>query len=173
MSRLKKKFIKLGTSSDELNSRDIPANFSGPSNYTPAQIASEGTTVVSAHLKGIDDKLGTLGGVAGDISLTSFSISNNQASAANVTGLAFSNASVRSAQAHYSVFVDATANLYESGELLLIQKDSSWEIAQSYVGDLSGITFSVTSAGQVQYTSSNYSGFSTGIIKFRAQVTTL
>lgn len=56
MSRIKKKFLRLGTGTDDLNSRDVPANFT-PTNYTPAQVASEGTDKVSAHLKGIDNKV--------------------------------------------------------------------------------------------------------------------
>jgi hypothetical protein len=85
MSRVKKKFIRLGTGTDDLNSRDIPANYT-PTAYTPTQVATEGTDKVSAHLKGINNALNS---AAGDINLTSFAGANNQASAANVTGFLF------------------------------------------------------------------------------------
>lgn len=172
MSRIKKKFIKLGTNSDELNSRDIPANFT-PSNYTPDEVSSEGDNKVSAHLKGIDTALSTAGTEPGDIKLASFSAANNQSSPANVTGFAFANASVRSFNALVSVSIDATSNLYEQFILNGIQKDSSWEMSQSSVGDASGITFSITTSGQIQYTSGNEAGFVSNTIKFRATVTDL
>jgi hypothetical protein len=110
-------------------------------------------------------------GSAGDIEETSFASANNQASPANVTGLAFANAAVRSFKALVSVEIDATADLFESFELLGIQKGSSWDMAVSAVGDDSGITFTITNAGQVQYTSTNVAGFSSGAIKFRAITT--
>lgn len=57
MSQIKKKFIKFGTGSDAVNARDLPANYT-PSEYTPAQVASEGNDKVSAHLNGINTRLG-------------------------------------------------------------------------------------------------------------------
>lgn len=172
MSQIKKKFIKFGIGTEDVNSRVLPANFT-PSSYTPTQVASEGTDKVSAHLKGIDNAIGSLGSVSGDIGLTSFSAANNQVAAANVTGLAFANGVTRSAEVHYSIAISATTSLFESGMLLLIQKGSSWEISRATVGDSSLIEFSVTNAGQVQYTSGNYSGFSSATIKFRAITTTV
>lgn len=61
MSQIKKKFIRFGTGTDDVNSRDVPANFT-PTYYTPSQVASEGTDKTSAHLKGIDNFLGTVTG---------------------------------------------------------------------------------------------------------------
>lgn len=113
------------------------------------------------------------GGVSGDIGLTSFSAANNVSSAANVTGLAFANGTVRSFKAQVSVVVDATADLFETFELMGIQKGSSWDMSVSSVGDDSGYVFSITTAGQVQYTNGNYSGFSSSTVKFRATVTTV
>lgn len=58
MARLSKKFIKLGISTvDELNSRDLPANYTAV-NYTPTQVSIEGVDKVSSHLKGIDNQFG-------------------------------------------------------------------------------------------------------------------
>ncbi len=110
-------------------------------------------------------------GSTGDIPQTSFSASNNQSSAANVTGLAFANGSVRAAEVLYSITLSATSSKYEMGKLLLIQRGSDWQMAQEYSGDDSGFVFTVTSAGQVQYTSPNSAGFSSATIKFRAIVT--
>jgi len=109
----------------------------------------------------------------GDIVETAFSIANNQAVAANVTGLAFANANVRSAEVNYSVEIDATADLFETGTLKLIQRGADWSFSQTTAGDNSLIIFSVTTAGQIQYTSANYTGFVSGDIKFRAITTSI
>lgn len=108
---------------------------------------------------------------AGDINETSFSAANNQSSAANVTGLAFANGTVRSFKALVSVAIDATTDLFESFELHGIQKGAAWDMTVSSVGDDSGLVFSITTSGQVQYTSTNLSGFTSNTVKFRAQVT--
>lgn len=173
MSQIKRKFIRFGTGTDDVNSQNIPANFT-PSNYTPSQVGSEGTDKVSANLKGIDDKFGTIpAAVTGDINQTSFSAANNQASAANVTGFSFANASVRSFEALVSVSIDATSDLYAQFKIFGIQKSSSWEITTSYVGDDTGIVFTITNAGQIQYTSTNITGFTSNAMRFRAQVTSV
>jgi hypothetical protein len=110
---------------------------------------------------------------AGDINETSFSMANNQAAAADVTGLAFANASVRSFKSLVSIAIDATADLFEVYELLGVQKGSGWDMSQSSTGDDSQVVFSITSAGQIQYTSANLAGFVSGAIKFRASTTSI
>jgi hypothetical protein len=110
---------------------------------------------------------------AGDISETSFLLTNNQAVAANITGLAFNNAATRSFTALISIYINATSSLYEQITIEGIQKGSSWDISVSNVGDNSGISFSITNAGQIQYTSINYTGFVSGVIKFRAITTSV
>lgn len=117
--------------------------------------------------------LGSSASSAGDIAETSFSGANNQAAAANVTGLAFANATVRSFSAHVSVQVDATADLYEEFHLQGIQKGASWDMSIDSVGDDSNVNFTITTAGQLQYTSADYAGFVSLDIKFRAITTTV
>ncbi len=114
--------------------------------------------------------LGASAPVTGDLGHTSFSLANNQVAPANVTGLAFANGTVRGAFIKYSVFIDATSDLYESGELELIQRGSDWVLSQESTGDNTLVVFDVDTSGQVTYTSDNYSGFSSGTMKFRAQV---
>ena len=109
----------------------------------------------------------------GDIPETSFSAANNQTSAANITGLGFSPASVRGFTALVTVSIDATGDLFETFELIGINKGSSFEMAVSSVGDDSGLVLSITAAGQVQYTSSNVAGFVSNTVKFRATTTTV
>jgi hypothetical protein len=54
-----------------------------------------------------------------------------------------------------------------------IQKGSEWDIAISSTGDITNISFSITNAGQVQYVSANYTGFVTGVMKFKAVTTSV
>jgi hypothetical protein len=111
---------------------------------------------------------GKVTAVTGDIAPASFSFANNQASLANVTGLAFANATTRSFKALVDVQLDATVDAYEAYELLAVQKGASWDMSVNSVGDSSGVTFDITNAGQVQYTSANAAGFVSGTMKFRA-----
>lgn len=109
--------------------------------------------------------------ITGDISSGSFSASNDVSSPANVTGFAFSNSVVRAFDALVSVEVDATTDLFEAFKITGIQKSSSWSVNVTSVGDDSLFDFSITSAGQIQYTSGDHSGFSSAKVKFRATVT--
>jgi hypothetical protein len=110
---------------------------------------------------------------SGDISETSFTAANNQAAAADVTGLAFANGTVRSFEAILTVVIDATSDLFESFKLHGVQKGASWSMSQTSVGDDSGIVLSITNAGQVQYTSTDVAGFSSSTMKFRAVTTSV
>jgi hypothetical protein len=104
----------------------------------------------------------------GDLSDTSFSLTNNQASVANVTGFTFSNSISNGAVAIYAISISATTPLFESGTLQMVQKSSSWEMSQISSGDNSQVVLTVTPAGQIQYTTPSYTGFTSGTIKFRA-----
>lgn len=105
---------------------------------------------------------------AGDINETSFTAADNQVAAANVTGLAFANGTVRSFEAIVSI---VRASTYQQFILNGIQKGASWELGQSSLGDDCGLTFTLTSAGQVQYVSTSTG--STATVKFRALTTTV
>ena len=109
---------------------------------------------------------------SGDISETSFSITQNQLTQ-TVLGFSFNNAIVRSFEAIASVSITATASLYEEFTIKGIQKGSNWFISISSIGDNSGVYFTINSSGQVLYTSPTYSGFVSGVIKFRALTTSV
>jgi Tfp pilus assembly protein PilX len=136
---------------------------------TPGNVKYYGTD--GSGVKGFHDVPAV--GSAGDIQETSFSAVNNQTTVANVTGLVFANAVVRSFEAIVSVSIDATADLFEQFKLSGIQKGSSWDMSVSAVGDESGLVFTITTAGQVQYVSSNLAGFVSNTVKFRALTTSL
>lgn len=100
----------------------------------------------------------------GDISQTPFTALNNTTTPSNVTNLAFSNSVTKSFSVQLSV---VRGGSYAQYTLLGIQRASSWELSQDYIGDDTGISFIITAAGQIQYTLTN-----TGInatLLFRAQ----
>jgi hypothetical protein len=166
-------------------------DFRGTQLYTPAGEATEHSLLSGLadddHIQYHTDARGDIryytksqvdsliGGVssAGDIDEKLFSISNSQAIPDNVHNFVFSNSVVRAFEALVSVEIVATASLYETVKISGIQKGSDWDITITSSGDVSGVTFSITSSGQIQYTSDNVAGFVSGIVKFRAITTSV
>jgi hypothetical protein len=104
----------------------------------------------------------------GGITELQTTLNNNEASPVSIQGFAFDNAEVRAFEALVSVAIDATGNLYELFTLRGIQDDATWTLDSDAIGDTSGIVFSITAAGQVQYTSTNVSGFVSNTCRIRA-----
>lgn len=115
----------------------------------------------------------------GDILQTAASIANNQVAAANVSGLIFDPTVVRGAIVEYSIYRVTTSagatEAVEVGTMYLGFKSTAntWDI--SVVGGSgAGVTFSITAGGQVQYTSTNFTGSTySGTMKFRARALTI
>ena len=118
----------------------------------------------------VDSLIGA-GGSAGDIAETEVSLSNSQTTPQNITGFAFANSVVRGFSALVTVEIDATSDLFEQFTLNGIQKNGSWNMSIESIGDNTGIVFSITSSGQIQYTSPAYAGFTSADVKFRAITT--
>lgn len=157
---------------------DVRTQMSITSDASGIKLSGDASTPGNNKYYGTDGS-GTKGfhsfttGSAGDLSEDSFSLANNVSSPADVTGFAFSNSVVRSFHCLVSVEIDATLDLFEQFEFSGINKAGSFEMAQSGVGDESGVVFTITAGGQVQYTSANYAGFVAGEIKFRAITTSV
>jgi hypothetical protein len=155
-------------------------DFRGTQLYTPAGEATThsllsglaGDDHIQYHTDARGDARYNLKSV-GDISETSFSITNNEPLQTDITNLSFDNTLVRSFQVILSVEIDADTDLSEVFELIGINKNGSFDMSVSSVGDDSGVVFSITSTGQIQYTSQNYTGFVSGTIKFRAITTSI
>lgn len=95
-----------------------------------------------------------------DILPTSFTLTNNTAVAANITGASFDSSQVRAAFMNYSIYIATNSvELSEAGQLIITYKSvaNSWELVRYAAGD-SQVTFSITTSGQIQYISSNVAG---------------
>lgn len=136
-------------------------------------ILANSTLKLSVGESGVLDDNPVVLNEPGDLSQVNFSIANNQASFADVTGVSFANGSIRSAQLYYSVFIDADSDLYESGSILAVQRGADWVISVSSNGDNSQVLFDINASGQLQYKSSSYTGFVSGILKVRAITTSI
>jgi hypothetical protein len=127
-------------------------------------------TTATGHRKVTIDDITSIGSSTGDLDETSYALLESQAGTA-VTGFSFSNLAVRSFNAHVSVAIDATGDLFEEYEIRGIQKGADWEISVESLGDDSLVEFDISAAGQITYNSSAYAGFVSGTVKFRATVT--
>lgn len=158
-----------GTNTLTLQAPTLAGNIS----YTLPVAPSAVSLVLSSTTAGImtwEPQSG--GGYAYDISPTTAAISNNISAAADITGLSLNSANVKSAKIQYHIYRDTSASsLMEAGTFELAYKASatSWNLTnRTFGGDTSGITLTATTAGQVQYTSTNITGTGySGVIAFR------
>jgi hypothetical protein len=98
-----------------------------------------------------------------------FVAANNQNTFVDITGLIFSS-SIWGFDCYLTAKLEATTDLYANFHIRGVNKNTSWEIVKTYVGDDTGIEFNITNYGQLQYTTPNYIGFTSLIFKFRAFV---
>ena len=101
----------------------------------------------------------------GDIDQTTSTAFDNTVTP-TATGIMFSNAVVRGFEAQVSITRNST---YAEYTLKGIQKGSSWEMSQDYIGDDTGVVFSIDTSGNVLYTSSS-TGFD-ATLSYRAEST--
>ncbi len=111
----------------------------------------------------------------------SFEIVNNQAGAADITGLRFDYRGVSQAAVDYLIQRVTTGGgaveLIETGTFRAVYRptSNSWDLVQDADADQpdnSGVVLSITSTGQVQYTSTNTTG-TAHISKFYYRARTL
>jgi len=109
---------------------------------------------------------------AGRINETQFTIANNQSSVADITGLVFDSDDVGAAFITYWVqrkHTSPNSEVVEAGEIYVSYSSTDdWSLTRNSVGD-AGLTITIDTDGQLQYTSSNISGdVDTSIMRFRA-----
>lgn len=94
---------------------------------------------------------------------------NNQAAAVNVNGLIFTTGLTRSFTAYVNIVVDATTDLFAFYTLQGIYNNNiGWYFVSNYIGNNTSVVFTITELGQVQYTSANYTGFTSLTMSFKA-----
>ena len=92
----------------------------------------------------------------------------------DITNFSFTNGVVRAFDSFVSVSIlSSSGNKYACYNIKGVQKDSAWFINSSFAGDQTGFTFSMTSTGQVQYTSTDISGYTSSVVTFRATTSSL
>lgn len=98
----------------------------------------------------------------------SFIFSNNQTSSADILG--FTGTSTSSKYLVGIVRQRSGTTLYETLDVLIVYKSSSYELVITGGGDDSGVSLTITSSGQVQYTSTNDATHVIGNIYWKQQV---
>jgi hypothetical protein len=114
----------------------------------------------------------------GDISRErEFQAANAVVSPTAITGFLFSNSVVRAFDAIVSVTIyagiTAETSLFAYYNLKGIQKAGNWVLNSSFVGDVTGFTFSIDNSGQIQYTSTSVGNYIESRVNFRALTTTI
>ncbi len=108
-----------------------------------------------------------------DILTTSASILNNQTTFADISGFIFNSSEVISINSEFIIqrsTVSPASKLVESGFIQGNYNGATWSFSVESVGN-SGVEFNITSAGQLQYRTSNLTGSSySGLITFRGKV---
>jgi hypothetical protein len=67
---------------------------------------------------------------------------------------------------YIAVILIAGSNLYSNYSIIGVNKTTSWQIITNYVGD-NILSFNITNTGQLQYTTINYTGFTSLQFKYK------
>lgn len=139
-------------------------------------ITAQGITLVKGTQTQLRTAIEGMIGFGGG-SFANFAVANNQLVAANITGLLFDKVTIKGAHVPFDLFRKTdTSNVKESGTLFITHNPitDAWDISVDSFFQDAGVTFSITSTGQVQYVSSNITGANyvgtfraAGILKFK------
>lgn len=149
--------------SDQVNLKNtiylIPANLEEP-NWGES---------LTSYLKAIAEAINSISGPS-DLIESSFTIDNNISSPTDVTGFFFDSTTVRSFAVRGNITRQHGASTFEYEEFTLVglfEDAAGWKLQREGLDD-AGVDFTITSAGQVQYTSTNLAGSPySGILKYR------
>ena len=100
----------------------------------------------------------------------SFEGANNVTSPADITGLIFPSSTIRSFNVMLSISITRSAggNYFAQYSIDGVQNDNGWIIEEEYIGDNTGLDFSINTDGQIQYKSPNYVNWSSTVIRYTA-----
>ena len=141
---------------------NIPFEYPAPGETAPW---GEGATDWAERVTYV---LNTLKGPA-DILETGANILNDQRYPADVTDMKFNASIVRSFKIEGNITRTYDSNSkYEEFTIVGLHNGSGWDLQQDGMGD-AGVTFSITSSGQIQYSSTDltYTISYSGLCKFR------
>lgn len=103
-----------------------------------------------------------------------FSADNNVNIPTDVYGFMFTSTNTKSFSAMACINVNTVSDDFDAlYEIRGLKKRTGWIIDCKYIGDDIGVDFTITSDGQIQYTSSDKSDWLSTTIKFRALTTTV
>ena len=137
----------------------------GNSNLTNATI----TNTLFTNLTTSNLAIGNINMGIASIYSGSFLAANNQTIASNITGLNFINTNIRYFEITMTVNIITTVPSTLDAVYILKGNytDSGWSFYQSNLGDNTGVIFTLTtSGGQIQYTSTNVSNWSSTTFRY-------
>ena len=134
--------------------------------YVNSQVQFNGTVIIN----GVDTTPSP-----GDISREQlFVLQNDMSTPTNITDLVFDGIVVRAFEAQVTVnIITSGTDKFAFYTLRGLQKDGTWVLSSSFIGDLTGVTFSITSGGQVQYTSTNVPDYTNSFLTYRATTSSI
>lgn len=112
----------------------------------------------------------SLGGISNDI-VGTFSASNNISTPTAITNLIFPTANVRAFSLNIQIQLLAGSgsnNLYAYYTIDGIQNASGWAIDDTFIGDVTGLSFSIDNTGQIYYTSTNIANWISCTLSYKA-----
>lgn len=100
----------------------------------------------------------------------SFEGANDVTTPSDITGLIFPSATIRSFNVMMSISISRSAggNYFAQYSIDGVQNDNGWIIEEEYIGDNTGLDFSINTDGQIQYKSPNYVNWSSTVIRYTA-----
>lgn len=122
-------------------------------------IENQGITLVKGTQTQVLAAIKSLIGVGGNE--LQQAIANTQAVAADVVGLLFNKVTYKGAVVDYEVYRQTdSGSVLEQGTLFLSHRTATdlWELSETSQFEGSGVTFSITAGGQVQYVSDTLAG---------------
>lgn len=121
----------------------------------------------TAWAEGVTEALQSVQG-PNDILLTTALLTNNQTTPTDVSGLAFDTSEVLSVSIEYFTQRQGSSILIEEGRLYAVFDGSDWKLSAESTSD-AGVDFTITAAGQVQYTTTDLAGHTSSTVRFRAK----
>lgn len=110
----------------------------------------------------------------GDLFTEQLFLASNNVNDQDVVGFSLTHPSVKSFNGTACVSVKTTTNEYDAMfDIKALRKATGWIVQAPYFGDVVGVTFSIATNGQIQYTSTYISDWIETRIKYRGLTTTI